>query len=45
VVRQFDVAFVVEEMHHDAMASGAAMLGIEAFNSTAEAKVRERIAS
>jgi len=42
VVEQFDVAFVVEEMHHDAMASAAAQIGIEAFNHTNEAKASAR---
>jgi len=40
VLHQFDLAFVVETMHDaDAMANGAAMLGVEVSNHTTEAKV------
>jgi hypothetical protein len=40
VLHQFDLAFVVETMHDaDAMANGAAMIGVEVFNHTTEAKV------
>ena len=40
MLHQFDLAFVVETMHDaDAMANGAAMLGVEVSNHTTEAKV------